>query len=142
MKTVKITIFEGRATLKNYSRQREAILNVLRSTKSHPTAAWIYENVRKELPNISLGTVYRNLSVLEQENIIRKISVGDASEHFDGDLSTHSHFYCKSCKQITDIPFDATASIKEVEEQNDVSVESATYTFVGVCKPCLKGKIN
>ena len=128
--------------MKNYSRQREAILKVLCSTKSHPTAAWIYENVRKELPNISLGTVYRNLSVLENENYIRKISVGDASEHFDGDTSAHSHFYCKNCNQIADIPFDASACVKEVEEQNGVKVESSTYTFVGVCKPCLKGKIN
>lgn len=126
--------------MKNYSRQREAILDVLCSTKSHPTAAWIYENVRKQSPNISLGTVYRNLSVLEGDGIIRKISVGDVSEHFDGDTSAHSHLYCKGCNQITDIPFDTADDCKKVESLHGISVESATYTFVGVCKNCLGSK--
>ena len=122
--------------MKNYSRQREAILNVLRSTKSHPTAAWIYEKVRQELPNISLGTVYRNLAVLESENYIRKISVGDASEHFDGDLSTHSHFYCKSCQNITDIVIDTGDACRLVEKETGAEVDSGTYTFTGICKNC------
>lgn len=124
--------------MKNFSRQREAVLNALCSTKTHPSASGIYETVREALPNISLGTVYRNLSVLEQEGIIRKISVGDSFEHFDGDTSPHSHFYCKSCRQITDIPFDTSEDCKKLEEQAGLSVESATYTFVGVCKNCNK----
>lgn len=126
--------------MKNYSRQREAVLNVLCSTKTHPTAAWIYENVRLVIPNISLGTVYRNLTVLEQEGIIRKIPVGDNHEHFDGDTSEHSHFYCKSCQQITDIPLDTSDACKKVEQTEGVEIESATYTFVGICKNCLKAK--
>jgi Fe2+ or Zn2+ uptake regulation protein len=130
---------KGRAILKNFSRQREAVLTALCSTKSHPTAAWIYEQARKTLPNISLGTVYRNLSVLEREGIIRKISVGDASEHFDGDISSHSHFYCKQCEEITDIPFDSTDACRKVEQEIGGCVEVATYTFTGVCKKCLLG---
>lgn len=122
--------------MKNYSRQREAILNVLCSTKSHPTAAWIYENVRIQLPNISLGTVYRNLTVLEQEGVIRKIPVGDAREHFDGDTSPHSHFYCKTCEKITDIPLDTADTCKIIEQEYGVTVDSAAYTFIGVCKNC------
>ena len=126
--------------MKNYSRQREAVLNVLCSTKTHPTAAWIYENVRIQLPNISLGTVYRNLTVLEQEGIIQKIPVGDAREHFDGDVSPHSHFYCELCQQITDIPFNTAGLCKKVEQEYGVEVESAKYTFIGICKNCLINK--
>lgn len=126
--------------MKNFSRQREAVLEALCSTKSHPTAAWIYEQARKTLPNISLGTVYRNLSVLEQEGIIRKISVGEAREHFDGDVTPHSHFYCKGCERIMDIPFDSTAACKQVEEEFGGRVDTATYTFTGMCKYCLGSK--
>ena len=126
--------------MKNYSRQREAIIKVLCSTKSHPTAAWIYENVRLVLPNISLGTVYRNLALLESEGIIRKVPVGDNHEHFDGDTSGHSHFYCKECEQITDIFIDTAKTLKQVEEETGSRVDLGTYTFVGVCKNCLSGK--
>ena len=59
----------------NYSRQREAIVNVLKSTTSHPSAAWIYDRVRIQIPNISLGTVYRNLAALEKEGIVVKVPV-------------------------------------------------------------------
>lgn len=126
--------------MKNFSRQRQAVIDVLCSTKTHPSASWIYEKVRETIPNVSLGTVYRNLALLESEGIIRKIPVGDSSEHFDGDTSMHSHFYCKGCKQITDIPLDTTDDCKKLEEKTGLSVESATYTFVGVCANCNKNK--
>lgn len=123
--------------MKNYSRQREAILNVLCSTKSHPTAAWIYENVRAVIPTISLGTVYRNLGALEKEGLIRKIPVGDNHEHFDGDTSQHSHFYCKCCEGITDIFIDTECACAQVETETGARVDSGSYTFLGVCKKCL-----
>lgn len=126
--------------MKNYSRQREAILNTLCSTKTHPTAAWIYENVRLVLPNISLGTVYRNLAMLEEDGVIRKIPVGDGREHFDGDVSGHSHFYCKQCRHITDIIIDSAEACKTVEEQTGAIVDSGTYTFTGICCSCKKTK--
>ena len=88
--------------MKNYSRQREAIINVLRSTDTHPTAGWIYEKVREEIPNISLGTVYRNLSALSEAGEILSINVGDGYEHFDGDISPHLHLYCRECEKIFD----------------------------------------
>lgn len=126
--------------MKNYSRQREAILKVLGSTTTHPTAAWIYEKVREEIPNISLGTVYRNLAQLSEEGIIRKIPVGDNHEHFDGDTTQHSHFFCKDCEKITDIFIDTEDSRKQVEAETGSRVDSGTYTFFGVCKACLSGK--
>lgn len=126
--------------MKNYSRQREAILKVLCSTTSHPTAAWIYEKVREEIPNISLGTVYRNLAQLEEDGTIRKIPVGDNHEHFDGDTTQHSHFFCKGCEQITDIFIDTESTRQQVEADMGSRVDSGTYTFFGVCKACLADK--
>ena len=81
--------------MKNYSRQREVILNVIRSTNTHPTASWIYNKSREQLPNISLGTVYRNLSGLVQSGDILSINVGDGQEHYDGDISAHLHLHCE-----------------------------------------------
>lgn len=72
--------------MKNYSRQREAILQVLRSTDTHPSASAVYNEVRKLIPNISLGTVYRNLAALAEDGSVLSLSVGDGYEHFDGTL--------------------------------------------------------
>ena len=124
----------------NYSRQREAIVNVLKNTTSHPSAAWIYDRVRIQIPNISLGTVYRNLAALEKEGIIVKVPVGDNREHFDGDTTPHSHFYCKSCETISDVPFDPSDVLKKAEESQGYEVHTVTYTLTGICKECLKGR--
>ncbi len=121
----------------NYSRQREAILNVLKSTTSHPSAAWIYDRVRIVIPNISLGTVYRNLAALEKEGMIIKVPVGDSKEHFDGDTTPHSHFYCKRCDAISDIPFDPSDAKTAAETEHGFEVHSVTYTLTGICKNCL-----
>lgn len=119
-----------------FSRQREAVKTVLCSTKAHPTAAWIYENVRKEIPNISLGTVYRNLNLLGEEGIIKKLSFGDGNEHFDGDISPHSHLYCESCGRIYDIDFDATELCSKISETEKVEISSAACNFSGICGEC------
>ena len=78
-------------TLK-YSRHREAILKFLSSRYDHPTAEVIYQNLRAEFPKISLGTVYRNLTVLAETGEIQRIQCGDSSEHFDGVTAQHPHF--------------------------------------------------
>ncbi len=124
--------------MKNYSRQREAVLSVLCSTKSHPTAAWIYERVREQIPNISLGTVYRNLSGLAEDGTIKKLSLGDASVHFDGDVSVHSHFYCEHCGEITDIRLDQTELLGAIEAEYGVKARYADFNITGKCGNCSK----
>ena len=84
-----------------YSKQREALLTLLRSTRSHPSADWLYENLRKEFPNISLGTVYRNLAQLAENGDILKISTSANKEHFDGFVHRHFHFVCNKCDKYT-----------------------------------------
>ena len=91
--------------MKNYSRQRETILQVLHSTDTHPTASAVYNEVRKVIPNISLGTVYRNLAALSEEGVILSLSVGDGYEHFDGNSAPHAHLHCKRCGKIYDGTF-------------------------------------
>ena len=78
------------STLK-YSRQRESIKVCLQGRKDHPTADMLYTDVRKEFPNISLGTVYRNLSLLSELGEIKRLTTGDGPDRFDGDTSTHHH---------------------------------------------------
>ena len=122
--------------MKNYSRQREAILKVLKSTKSHPNANEIYMKVREEIPNISLGTVYRNLAELSVNGDILKLSV-DGFERFDGDISPHIHLQCRSCGKITDVPIEK-GIFKTEEEQFGFSSESYALVVSGLCKDCKK----
>ena len=102
IKTVIITILGD--TMKNFSRQREEIIKVLRSTDTHPTAAWVYSRVKEVIPNISLGTVYRNLAALSESGEILSLSVGDGFEHFDGNPAPHAHLHCRRCGKIADAP--------------------------------------
>lgn len=125
--------------MKNYSRQREAILNVLRSTKSHPTAAWIYEHVREQIPNISLGTVYRNLAALSESGEILSINVGDGQEHYDGDNSAHLHLQCKACGNISDIYLDSDPLSVMATNQGFLP-ETSVYLVYGTCKNCTNFK--
>ncbi len=123
------------------SKQREAILGVLQNTKVHPTADWVYEEVRKQIPNISLGTVYRNLAKLSDEHMIVKLGLGTGTEHFDGNSSPHYHVMCTDCGAIDDI---------EAEPLNELNLWAAklfngeiykhSTIFFGKCAKC-KNKI-
>lgn len=120
-----------------YSHQREVLLDVLKNTKSHPNADWIYEKARQEIPNISLGTVYRNLSFLHTSGIIQKIDVGDGSDRFDADISPHAHFVCTTCGNIIDIYTDYLKYLKpDIEKQNNFKVNGCSVVFHGVCSDC------
>ena len=122
----------------NYSRQRESIKEYLMSTKEHPTAEVIYQNVREEFPKISLGTVYRNLTLLVELGEVKKISTGDGTEHYDGDTSAHSHYYCGCCHRIMDV--EITPSVDQILAVSSTglgTVEQASLLFTGVCKDCM-----
>lgn len=123
--------------MKNYSRQREAILNELRSRCDHPTATQAYEGVRKTMPNISLGTVYRNLSALVENGEIISVSVGDGYEHFDGDRSFHLHLRCRQCGDIIDSYVDEN-KIKKLAEFDGFTPQSSVCVVYGLCKNCNK----
>lgn len=122
----------------NYSRQRESIKQYLMSTHEHPTAEVVYQHVREEYPKISLGTVYRNLTLLVELGEAKKISTGDGTDHFDGDTSAHSHYYCRCCKRLMDL--DITPSIEQILAASSAglgTVENANLIFTGICKDCI-----
>ena len=125
-------------TLK-YSRQRESIKNYLATTKEHPTADTVYLQMKKEFPNISLGTVYRNLNLLVEMGEIRKLSCGDSADHFDGDISPHYHFVCRSCGAVSDLPMEISSTLNDMASQHTKGhIENHTTYFYGTCEDCLR----
>lgn len=143
MLTIIINIKEATAMLekaRRYSRKREAIRDVLMSTKSHPTAEWIYSQLKPEIPDLSLATVYRNLSEMKQNGEVQSVAFWCGKERFDGNVKKHSHFVCESCGRIDD--FDFVRHDTEIDEyaqsQYDGRVEFHTLVFHGTCSECLK----
>lgn len=116
------------------SRQRDAVLEVLRASCDHPTADVIFERVRADIPNISLGTVYRNLGQLKDEGFITIVESSDTKVHYEGNLSEHIHFLCKRCHNITDVwcKSPVPAQLSEMGLQ----VESQKTVYYGICKDC------
>ena len=126
--------------MKNYSRQREAILRVLKNSKSHPTAMQVYNEVKKEIPNISLGTVYRNLATLNENGDIISIAVGDGNEHYDGDVSPHIHLRCRCCGGIEDLVL-ASDPASVLAKQSGFDSETSVYIVYGRCKQCREAMV-
>ncbi|MCI9067909.1 MAG: transcriptional repressor [Lachnospiraceae bacterium] len=123
-------------TLK-YSRQRESIKEFLTGRQDHPTADMVYTNIRRSYPNISLGTVYRNLSLLESLGEVRKISCGDGAERFDPNTEPHYHFMCRQCGCVQDIPMLPVGELETLaSERFEGSIEGHTAMFYGVCGRC------
>ena len=124
-------------TLK-YSRQREAILNFLMTRKDHPTADVIYDNIRKAQPNISLGTVYRNLSLLAEIGEIQRLTTGDGKDHFDGNAMPHDHFVCRMCNSVIDVNGSVDHKLdKAANKTFDGEIEGHTTIYYGKCRNCI-----
>ncbi|MGI6365095.1 MAG: Fur family transcriptional regulator [Bacillota bacterium] len=125
------------------TKQRQLILDLLRSTESHPTADWVYQRVRKHIPNISLGTVYRNLSFLKEQNIIQELRHTGSQSRYDGNPRPHYHFFCLSCDKIDDVPLDKWESFESMlrERMPEYEVLGHSIDFFGLCPEC-KDKTN
>ena len=120
-----------------YSRQRASIKKYLMNTSGHPTANAVYLHVKKEFPNISLGTVYRNLSLLSELGEIKRLTTGDGPDRFDGDTSTHHHFICRKCHCVTDLTMRDISEIKNVAAENfRGTIEDYSVNFYGICENC------
>lgn len=124
-----------------YSKQREIILKVVLDACDHPSVDTIYERVRLEIPNISLGTVYRNLTILYNEGKIRKIQSPTGKDHYDKTLENHAHLYCQECNKVIDISILISIDLKnEIEDNNKCIIVTSNIMFTGKCKNCLGGK--
>lgn len=121
------------------SRQREAIIKALKATRSHPDAEWIYRQVKKEIPDISLGTVYRNLKLLRETGSVRDVCSSGEITHFDSNVEEHYHFRCDVCGMICDLDEKVDASIEDrVARKTGFRVTSHSLEFRGVCLRCQK----
>lgn len=118
-----------------FSKQRDLILNIVQGTRSHPTADWIYGEVRKELPNVSLGTVYRNLGQLVDNKLLKSINI-DGTIHYDAFLDDHQHFQCKSCNNIYDIDISIIDFVSQIESKTNHKIDGCQIHLVGICKDC------
>ena len=120
----------------NYSKQREAMMNILRNTRSHPTAQQIYSEMRKSDPKISLGTVYRNLALLTAKGSVLRIDTNHDSVHYDAYTAPHYHFVCNDCKRVYDLEMKPLMLDKRVEECFDCTVTGHSLIFYGICGNC------
>ncbi len=120
-----------------YSRQREAIKAFLCSRCDHPSADMVFDNVRKEFPNISLGTVYRNLNLLVDIGEAIKITTKDGSDRFDARTNPHYHFICNNCGAVEDLLMPPVLDVQE-QASNCINaeIESHEIKFWGLCNKC------
>ncbi|MDD3218652.1 MAG: transcriptional repressor [Lachnospiraceae bacterium] len=125
-------------TLK-HSRQREAIKEFLMTRTDHPTADIVYDNLRNEFPNISLGTVYRNLALLSEIGEIQKLTTGTGADRFDGNINPHYHFICKECHCVQDLKMDTMDALtEEASKHFDGKLDGHLAYFYGTCGDCIK----
>lgn len=125
------------STTLKYSRQRECIKEYLMSTKAHPTADMVYQHVREQYPKVSLGTVYRNLSLLAELGEVIKVSCGDGLDRFDGNAKPHYHLLCTMCNSVSDLDIEPMHEINEIASKNfSGKILGHNTLFHGTCPNC------
>lgn len=121
--------------------QRQVIMEELRKVKTHPTAGELCQMVRRRLPRISLGTVYRNLDILSRAGLIQKLDVAGQEMRFDGDIRDHYHLRCLECGGVSDVEMPLLADIDQaVQEASGFEVLGHRLEFVGRCLGCQQAK--
>jgi Fur family peroxide stress response transcriptional regulator len=118
------------------SKQRERILQALQATDSHPTAEWIYQKLKPEIPNLSLGTVYRNLAILQEQGFVQKMPLG-TTDRFEGNITPHYHLVCERCGRVADIEIPMYAEINEkASTMSSFKINRHRIDFFGICEKC------
>ena len=119
------------------SRQRELLLEILRSTTCHPDADWVYARMREKMPNVSLGTVYRNLSLLAGDGTILLPDVGAHADRYDGNPMPHYHLACRECGAVVDMPMAYSPMLNtKAEAESGCKIEAHALLFYGKCSQC------
>jgi Fe2+ or Zn2+ uptake regulation protein len=126
--------------MRRKTRQRVAILEVLEGVRTHPSADWIYNEVRKKIPHISKGTVYRNLMVLEEEGAVIELNVDGTVGRYEIRQDNHYHFICNQCGRIFDLngPVETKLNVK-FAKKTGFKITHHQLEFRGLCKDCQRG---
>ncbi|MDR0635460.1 MAG: transcriptional repressor [Treponema sp.] len=130
--------------MKKHSKKRDAILELIQSTSSHPSARWIYEQLKDRIPGLSLATVYRNISLFLKEGTIISVGVVNGEEHFDGFIDPRPHLICTHCGRVIDIPNPNMELLRVIAEQQQelrliphgFSIDYRRVIFYGICEDC------
>ena len=119
-------------------RKREAILTCLRETKVHPSADWVYAQLKPKIPDLSLGTVYRNLALFKEQGLIISVGTVKGVERFDGNPDFHVHFICTECGCVQDLDWmpDLPGLTATAEKDSGSKISGCQLTFTGVCREC------
>jgi Fur family ferric uptake transcriptional regulator len=119
------------------TRQRQVILDEFKNPDSHLTADEVYYKVRKKIPRVSLGTIYRNLEVLSEYGLIHKIELAGHQKLFDGNLKRHYHFRCLNCDKLIDVPAESIAiDTSRIENKESFKVSDIRLELLGTCREC------
>jgi Fur family peroxide stress response transcriptional regulator len=121
------------------TRQLAAVLDAVRADRSHPTAHEVYQRVRHELPRISRGTVYRNLSKLHDERRIRVVHLAERPVRYDAVIEDHDHFVCDDCGAVHDIDASGRQETRPQLTDSGYTIDRQSITYYGACPRCSKG---
>lgn len=129
---------------RKHSRKRDAILECVRSTTCHPSADWIYAQLKPQIPDLSLGTVYRNLSIFRKEGIVESVGTVDGLERFDGRIDPHGHLVCTGCGAVIDVdkPELPAEFIRQAEQFSDCKITGHRLSYYGLCPACTAQETN
>jgi Fe2+ or Zn2+ uptake regulation protein len=133
-------VLEVRIPKARNTKQRQVILEVLRGTNTHPTADWLYQKVRERIPNVSLGTVYRNLGVLKDQEVIQELRHAGCQSRYDGNPQPHYHFFCLDCGRVDNvsIPYCAETEKSIKKAMSGYDIKGHNTEFYGLCPDCTK----
>lgn len=124
---------------RKHSKKRDAILGCLSGTTSHPSAEWVYAQLKPQIPDLSLATVYRNIKLFCEEGALQSVGVINGLERYDANTAPHVHFVCTACGAVLDVPQleipDTLAA--QAAAQLGGEVHSSQLSFRGVCKNCV-----
>ncbi|MBI2708747.1 MAG: transcriptional repressor [Actinobacteria bacterium] len=119
--------------------QRQALFAILHGTEAHPTAEWVYERARRQMPTISLRTVYQTLNDLVAMGELEQLDVGTGSARFDPNLAPHHHLVCDDCGRVQDVPVDFPDVAVPQEVAGGFTVSTTEIVFRGLCATCAHG---
>lgn len=120
-----------------HSRQRDRIYEYLAASKEHPSAEMVYNDLRPEIPGLSLGTVYRNLKLLEELGMVRRVTSFQGTERYDACCGDHVHFLCECCGRLQDVELADTEAIRSaIQLGHDFQLTKLDLTITGVCPSC------